>query len=138
MPVLQVLRHLFNLFLRKKREISIFVLFDSVIKMCKVAPNCLTHLKVEIILFWHCGHYKKNFYLVSQKLICSTSNSTSKVVMLNRRGQGKNTLKHQLINENLLLKVRIFSLLHLVPQVSWKQLKLQWLWGKIIYLLQPI
>ena len=62
--VLQVLRRLFNLFLRKRREISIFVLFVSVKKMWKVVPNWLAHLKVEIILFWHHGHCKMDFYLV--------------------------------------------------------------------------
>ena len=94
---------------KKKRNINLCI-FARVIKMCKVAPNCLAHLKVEIILFWHHGHYKMVFYLVWQMLICSTSNTTSKVVLLNTRGQGKDTLKHQLpINEKLLLKV-----LHLV------------------------
>ena len=46
--------------------------------------------------------------------------------MLNTRGLGKVTLTHQLpINENPFLKV-----LHLVLQVDWKGLKLQWMWRK--------
>ena len=46
--------------------------------------------------------------------------------MLNTRGLGKVTLTHQLpINENPFLKV-----LHLVLQVDWKGLKLQWMWQK--------
>ena len=117
---------LFNFFLRKRIEISIFVLFARVIKMWKVAPTWLAQQNVEIILFWQHGHCKMDFYLFLQMLICSTSNTTLKVVMSNTRGQGKDSLKHQPpINKKLLLKV-----LHLVLQVYWKELKLQWMCGK--------
>ena len=102
-----------------KKKISIFVLFASVIKMWKIAPNWLAHLKVEIILFWYHGHCKMNIYLVWLMLICSTSDTTLKVVMLKTRGHGKDSLKHQLrINEKLLLKV-----FHLVLKVHWKRVK---------------
>ena len=102
---------------KKKKNINLCII--CVINMWKIAPNWLAHLKVEIILFWHHGHCKMNIYLVWLMVIGSTSGTTLKVVMLNTRGHGKDSLKHQLpINEKLLLKV-----FHLVLKVHWKRVK---------------
>ena len=109
-----------NFFLRKRIEISIFLLFARVIKMWKVAPTWLAQQKVQIILFWQHGHCKMDFYVFTDADLLNIK------YHVNTRGQGKDSLKHQPpINKKLLLKV-----LHLVLQVYWKKLKLQWMCGK--------